>query len=85
MTFVDGVKDTDAVPFGPLTVIVVPDTESIDPITSSSPLTFDGGADEAAADDVVFDAVEVPLGELLLDEPHATADSAVTPTIASAA
>jgi hypothetical protein len=81
MIFVDGVNDTDADPWRPLTVIVVPETESIDPITSSSPLTFDGATDEATVGDVgaADDADDVVFG----DEPHATADTAVTPTIAS--
>jgi len=86
MIFVDEENATDADPCGPLTWIVVPDTESIDPTTSSSPLTFNGGVDGAGGDataDVVFGAVEDSLGELLLDEPQPTAASAVIPTIAS--
>ena len=86
MIFVDDENATDADPWGPLTLIVVPDTESIDPTTSSSPLTFDGVADGVGGDataDVVFGAVEDSLGELLLDEPQPTAASAVIPTIAS--
>jgi hypothetical protein len=82
MIFVDGENATVADPFGPVTSIVVPDTESMDPLTSSSPLTLTGAWDAAAAD-VVFDADDVSLGELLLDESQATADSAVIPTIAS--
>jgi hypothetical protein len=81
MIFVDAENATFADPFAPLTSIVVPDTESIDPLTSSSPLTFAGAWDAAAAD-VMVDVVDVSLGELLLDEPQATADSAVIPTIA---
>jgi len=86
MIFVDEENATDADPWGPLTSIVVSDTESIDPTTSSSPLTFDGVVDGAGGDataDVVFGAVEGSLGGLLLDEPQPTAASAVIPTIAS--
>jgi hypothetical protein len=78
MIFVDEENATDADPCGPLTSIVVPDTESIDPTTSSSPLTFNGVVDGAGGDataDVVFGAVEDSLGELLLGE--------LIPTIAS--
>ena len=82
MIFVDGENATVADPFAPVTSIVVPDTESIDPLTSSSPLTFTGAWDDATAD-VVLGAVDDELGELLSDEPQATADSAVIPTIAS--
>jgi len=86
MIFVEDENATDAVPWGPLTSIVVPDTESMDPTTSSSPLIFngvvDGGRGDATAD-VVFGAVEDTLGELLLDEPQPTAASVVIPTIAS--
>jgi len=86
MIFVDEENATDADPCGPLTWIVVPDTESIDPTTSSSPLTFNGVVDGAGGDataDVVFGAVEDSLAELLLDEPQPTAASTVIPTIAS--
>ena len=82
MIFVDGENATFADPCGPLTSIVVPDTESIDPLTSSSPLTFAGAWDDATAD-VVLGAADDALGELLLDEPQATADNAAIPTIAS--
>ena len=82
MIFVDAENATLADPFAPLTSIVVPDTESIDPLTSSSPLTFAGAWDAVAADEEV-DVDEVSLGGLLVDEPQATADSAVIPTIAS--
>jgi len=64
MIFVDGENTTDADPFGPLTSILVPDTESIDPLTSSSPLTFDGDGGEATAE-VVLGAADDELGELL--------------------
>ena len=83
MIFVDSDNDTDADPFGPLTSIVVPDTDAIDPLTSSSPLTFTGATDAAAAADVVAGALDCALGEFMLDSPHATADSAVIPTIAT--
>src|SRR5262245_28953657 len=86
MIFVAEENATDADPWGPLTLIVVPDTESIDPTTSSSPLTFDGVVDGAGGDAtaaVVFGAVGDSLGGLLLDEPQATTESAVIPTIAS--
>jgi len=86
MIFVDEENATDADPWGPLTSIVVPDTESIEPTTSSSPLTFNGVVDEVGGDataEVVLVAVEDSLGELLLDEPQPTAASAVIPTIAS--
>ena len=60
-----------------------PDTDAIDPLTSSSPLTFTGATDAAAAADVVAGALDCALGEFMLDSPHATADSAVIPTIAT--
>jgi len=82
MIFVDGENATVADPVGPVTAIVVPDTDAMDPLTSSSPLTLAGAWDAAVAD-VAFGAVEESLGGLLLDEPHATAYSAAIPTIAS--
>jgi hypothetical protein len=82
MTFVDSVNVTDAEPFGPLTSTLLPETESIDPATSSSPFTFAGVMDGAAAD-VVAAAVEEAVGAAVLDAVQATADSAATPAIAS--
>jgi hypothetical protein len=85
MIFVDDENATDADPCGPLTSIVVPDTESIDPTTSSSPLIFNGVVDGVVGDataDVDFGAVDDSLGELLLDEPQPAAASAVIPAIA---
>jgi hypothetical protein len=82
MIFVESVKDTDAEPSGEVTSIRIPDTEAIEPLTSSSPLIF-SGAWEAAAADVVVDAADDALGSVLVAELHATADSAVIPTIAN--
>jgi hypothetical protein len=84
MIFVDGENATDADPFGPLTSIVVPDTDAIDPLTSSSPLTFTGASDVgAAAADAAGVVVGDLLGELVVDDPQATADNAVTPMVTS--
>jgi hypothetical protein len=82
MTFVDSANVTDAEPFGPLTSTLLPETESIDPATSSSPFTFAGAMDGAAADVVAAAVEEVP-GAAVLDALQATADSAATPAIAS--
>ncbi|MCE9516255.1 MAG: hypothetical protein K8R24_10060 [Mycobacterium sp.] len=73
---------TDAEPFGPLTSTLLPETESIDPATSSSPFTFAGVMDGAAAD-VVAAVVEEAVGATVLDALQPTADSAATPVIAS--
>jgi hypothetical protein len=82
MSFVLSVKDTDAEPSGEVTSIFMSDTEAIEPLTSSSPLIF-SGAREAAAADVVVDAADDALDSVLVAEPHATADRAVIPTMAS--
>jgi len=42
MIFVSSVNDTDADPSGELTSIRIPDTDAIEPLTSSSPLIFSG-------------------------------------------
>jgi hypothetical protein len=85
MSLVDSENATDADPCGELTSIVVPVTDAIDPLTSSSPLTFTGASDAGAdaAADVVVGVVGDSLGELLVDDPQATAANAVIPTIAS--
>jgi hypothetical protein len=78
------VNATDADPCGELTSILMPDTDAIEPPTSSSPSALTGVSDaDAAAADVVVDADEAALDELFVDDPHATADSAVIPTSAS--
>jgi hypothetical protein len=82
ITLVDSDRATAAAPFGELTSTRVPDTDAIDPLTSSSPSIFTG-AWEAAAADVVADAADDALGSVLVAEPHATADSEVIPTTAS--
>ncbi|MGI9164565.1 MAG: hypothetical protein ACR2JI_16835 [Mycobacterium sp.] len=82
MTFVESENDTVADPFCPLTSIVVPDTDAIDPLTSSSPLIFTGAWDGSTAA-VVVDAVEDALGDLVVAELQATADNAVIPIIAN--
>jgi hypothetical protein len=82
MTFVDSANVTDAEPFGPLTSTLLPETESIDPATSSSPFTFAGVMDGAAADGVAA-AVEEVLDAALLDAVQAIADSVAIPAIAS--
>ena len=62
-TFVDGVKSTVAVPDRWLTWIVLPDTESISPVTQSLPLAVaDGDDDEVGAEPVGF--AEVGLASL---------------------
>jgi hypothetical protein len=90
MIFVESVKDTDAEPSGELTSIRIPDTEAIEPLTSSSPLIFSGAWEAAAADvvadaadDVADEAVGDTLDSVFVAEPHATADNAVIPTSAS--
>jgi hypothetical protein len=84
MTLVDSEKATDADPCGELTSTRVPDTDAIDPPTSSSPSTLTGVSDAgAAAADVVVGAVEDSVGGGFVDDPHATADSAVVATSAS--
>jgi hypothetical protein len=86
MIFVAGENDTVADPFGPLTSIIVPDTDAIEPATSSSPFTLTGATDVgcAAADDVTG-VVGDSLGELLVVDPHATVANAVIPIIGSIA
>jgi hypothetical protein len=83
MTLVDSEKATDAAPFGELTSILMPDTDAIEPPTSSSPSALTGVSDAGAATDVVVDADADSLDELLVEDPHATVDNAVIPTIAS--
>ena len=84
MTFVAAEKETFAAPFGPLTWIVVPDTDAMDPATSSSPFTFTGVADvgDAAGVEVAGVVGDSP-GELLVDGPQAMADDAVIPMSAN--
>jgi hypothetical protein len=93
MILVDSVKATAAAPRGELTSTRVPDTEAIDPLTSSSPSMITGtweasAADvvaPAAADDAADDAVDdtdEAADSVFVAEPHATADSAVIPTSA---
>jgi hypothetical protein len=91
MILVDSVKATAAAPRGELTSTRVPDTEAIDPLTSSSPSMITGtweasAADvvaPAATDDEADDAADDAVDSVLVAEPHATADRAVIPTIAS--
>ena len=84
MIFVDAENATDADPFGELTSMVEPDTDAIDPLTSSSPLTFTGASDVgAAAADVAVGAAGDSPCELLVDAPQAPADNAVIPMTAS--
>jgi hypothetical protein len=88
MIFVDSVKATAAAPRGELTSTRVPDTEAIDPLTSSSPSmitgTWEASADVVgeAADDAADDTDEAADSGFVA-EPHATADRAVIPTNAS--
>ncbi|MFN8043367.1 MAG: hypothetical protein U0S13_08485 [Mycobacterium sp.] len=79
MIFVEGENCTEAAPLGPLTSILLPDTDAIDPTTSSSPLIFSGVWDATA--DVVLGRGDDPPA-LVSAEPQATADSVVTPTTA---
>jgi hypothetical protein len=83
MTLVDSEKATDAAPFGELTSILMPDTDAIDPPTSSSPSALTGVSDAGAATDVEVAADADSLDELFVDDAHATVDSAVIPTIAN--
>lgn len=78
MTLVDSEKATDAAPFGELTSILMPDTDAIEPPTSSSPSALTGVSDAGAATDVVVDADADSLDELLVEDPHATVDNAGT-------
>jgi hypothetical protein len=82
-TLVDSDKATDAAPFGELTSILVPDTDAIDPPTSSLPSTLTGVSDAGAATDVEVAGDADSLDEVLVEDPHATVDNAVIPTIAS--
>jgi hypothetical protein len=82
MILVDSVKATAAAPRGELTSTRVPDTEAIDPLTSSSPSMITGTW-EASGADVVADADDEVADSVFVAEPHATADSAVIPTNAS--
>jgi hypothetical protein len=84
MTLVDSEKATDAAPCGELTSILMPDTDAIEPPTSSSSSALTGVSDAgAAAADVVVGAVADSVGGGFVDDPHATTDRAVVATIAS--
>jgi hypothetical protein len=83
MTLVDSEKATDAAPCGELTSILMPDTDAIEPPTSSSPSALTGVSDAGAATDVEVAGDADSLDELFVDDPHATADSAVIPTSAN--
>jgi hypothetical protein len=86
MTLVESVNATDAAPCGELTSILMPDTEAIEPLTSSLPSIFSGAWEAAAgevvadaADDVADEAADDAVDSVLVVELHATADSAVIP------
>lgn len=84
VTFVDVVKTTAALPFSCVTWAVFPDTDAIRPRTRAWPVAggeVDGGADDIA--ELVGPGDE--LGLDVVDEPHATTDSAVTPVTPSIA
>jgi hypothetical protein len=88
MILVDSENATDADPCAELTSILIPDTEAIEPLNSSSPLIFTGASDAgAAAADVLADVAEAvgdSVGELLVGDPQAAADKTVIPATARA-
>jgi hypothetical protein len=77
-TSVDGVKSTVAAPDRWVTWIVLPDTESISPLTQSLPFADADGDDDVGLEVVGLAAV----GFVLFDVPHAARDSAVAPVTA---